>query len=85
MTLTRITVNPSQMGGMRCIRGLRIPLATVVDMVADGMSEAEILQAYPELTLPTSKRRCRSRLKRSGSASCHSPIGEVPHRQCSLA
>ena len=46
---TRITVNPKQMGGAPCIRGLRIPVATVVGMVADGMSEAEILQAFPDL------------------------------------
>jgi uncharacterized protein (DUF433 family) len=38
------------MGGVPCIRGLRIPVATVVSMVADGMSEAEILDAYPDLT-----------------------------------
>jgi uncharacterized protein (DUF433 family) len=37
------------MGGMPCIRGLRIPVATVVGMVADGMSENEILDAYPDL------------------------------------
>ena len=34
---------------MPCIRGLRIPVATVVGMVADGMAEAEILAAYPDL------------------------------------
>jgi uncharacterized protein (DUF433 family) len=45
----RITVNPRQMGGEPCIRGLRIPVATVVAMVADGMSEDEILAAYPDL------------------------------------
>jgi uncharacterized protein (DUF433 family) len=37
------------MGGVPCIRGLRIPVATVVAMVADRMSEAEILEAYPDL------------------------------------
>jgi len=46
---TRITVDPSQMGGLPCIRGLRIPVATVVGMVGDGMAEAEILNAYPDL------------------------------------
>ena len=45
----RITVNPAQMGGVPCIRGLRIPVATVVAMVADGMSTGEILDAYPDL------------------------------------
>jgi uncharacterized protein (DUF433 family) len=45
----RITVDPLQMGGVPCVRGLRIPMATVVGMVADGMSENEILNAYPDL------------------------------------
>lgn len=45
----RITVNPRQMGGVPCIRGLRIPVATVVGMVADGMTDAEILRAFPDL------------------------------------
>ncbi len=49
MEFTRITVNPRQMGGVPCIRGLRIPVATVVDMVANGMAPAEILRAYPDL------------------------------------
>jgi uncharacterized protein (DUF433 family) len=45
----RITVRPDQMDGVPCIRGLRIPVATVVDMVADGMTPKEILDAYPDL------------------------------------
>ena len=49
MKFTRITVNPRQMGGLPCIRGLRIPVATVVAMVADGMADDEILAAYPDL------------------------------------
>jgi uncharacterized protein (DUF433 family) len=49
MILTRITVNPNQMGGVPCIRGLRIPAATVVGMVAEGMTTGEILKAYPDL------------------------------------
>jgi uncharacterized protein (DUF433 family) len=49
MKFSRITVNPSQMAGVPCIRGLRIPVATVVAMVADGMTEGEILKAYPDL------------------------------------
>jgi uncharacterized protein (DUF433 family) len=49
MNFTRITVNPDQMGGVACIRGLRIPVSTVVGMVADGMSLEEILAAYPDL------------------------------------
>lgn len=49
MKFVRITVNPSQMGGVPCIRGLRIPVATVIEMVADGMTTKEILAAYPDL------------------------------------
>ena len=49
MKFTRITVRPDQMGGLPCIRGLRIPVATVVAMIADGMAEDEILGAYPDL------------------------------------
>jgi len=49
MQFKRITVDADQMGGVPCIRGLRIPVATVVGMVADGMTKAEILKAYPDL------------------------------------
>ncbi len=49
MKFTRITVNPQQMAGVPCIRRLRIPVATVVGMVADGMTTEEILKAYPDL------------------------------------
>jgi uncharacterized protein (DUF433 family) len=46
----RITVDPEVMGGMPTIRGLRIPVATVVAMVADGMSVADIIDELPDLT-----------------------------------
>jgi uncharacterized protein (DUF433 family) len=49
MTFRRITIDPDQMGGVACLRGLRIPVATVVDLVAEGMPIAEILEAYPDL------------------------------------
>jgi len=49
MKFTRITVDPAKMDGVPCIRGLRIPVATVVGMVADRMTEAEILDALPDL------------------------------------
>jgi uncharacterized protein (DUF433 family) len=45
----RITVDPNQMGGVPCIRGLRIPVGTVVGMVADGMSIEEIVAELPPL------------------------------------
>jgi uncharacterized protein (DUF433 family) len=49
MDFTRITVDPNQMGGVPCVRGLRIPVATVVGMVAEGMTTDEILKAFPDL------------------------------------
>jgi uncharacterized protein (DUF433 family) len=45
----RITIDPSQMGGVPCVRGLRIPVATVLRMLAGGMGEQEILADYPDL------------------------------------
>ncbi len=45
----RITADNDKMGGVACIRGLRIPVATVVGMFADGMTSREILEAYPDL------------------------------------
>lgn len=49
MKFSRITVDPRQMGGVPCLRGLRIPVATVLGMLADRMAQAEILSAYPDL------------------------------------
>ena len=50
MIFERITTDPEIMGGLPCIRGLRIPVATVVAMVADGMTTDEILAEHPALT-----------------------------------
>ena len=49
MRFARITVSADQMGGVPCLRSLRIPVATVVGMVADRMPEHEILAAFPDL------------------------------------
>jgi len=49
MVFTRITSDPDKMAGVPCIRGLRFPVATVVAMVADGMTNDEILAEYPDL------------------------------------
>ncbi|MGA2269722.1 MAG: DUF433 domain-containing protein [Bryobacteraceae bacterium] len=46
---SRITVDPNQMGGVPCIRGLRIPVATVLRNLAAGRTEDEILGDYPDL------------------------------------
>lgn len=49
MKFERITVDPDQLDGLPCIRGLRIPVASVVDMIASGMTTQEILDAFPDL------------------------------------
>lgn len=48
-TFSRITLDPNQMGGLPCIRHLRIPVAAIVEMVSEGMTDAEILDDYPDL------------------------------------
>ena len=45
----RITIDPAKMGGTPCLRGLRIPVATVVGLVAEGVTDAQILSDYPDL------------------------------------
>jgi uncharacterized protein (DUF433 family) len=45
----RITVDPAQMGGVPCIRHLRIPVATIVGLVAERRTDEEILADYPDL------------------------------------
>ena len=62
MAYARISVNPEQMGDVPCIRGLRIPVATVVSMVAEGMTETEILEAYPDLEAGIFARHSSTRL-----------------------
>lgn len=47
--LKRITINPRQMGGRPCIRGIRITVANVLRQLAAGHSHERILKAYPEL------------------------------------
>jgi len=49
MTFSRITFDQNLMGGVPCIRGLRMPVATVVGLVAAGLSIPEILAEHPEL------------------------------------
>ena len=45
----RITVNPKQCGGRPCIRGMRIRVTDVLDLLASGVSRDEILNDYPDL------------------------------------
>lgn len=45
----RITFDPHVMGGKACIRGLRVTVSLVVNLVANGMSTEQILAEYPYL------------------------------------
>ena len=47
--MDRITINPAQCGGRPCIRGMRIRVVDVLDMLAEGVSEDTILRDYPDL------------------------------------
>ena len=49
MEFKRITTDAQQMGGVPCLRGLRIPVATVVSLVAEGQTAERILELYPDL------------------------------------
>lgn len=48
MKFERITINPKQMGGLPCIRGLRIPVTTVLGQLAAGRTHEQILEDFPE-------------------------------------
>ena len=45
----RITFNPEIMGGKACIRGMRIPVSLIVNLVANGMTVKEIIEEYPDI------------------------------------
>ena len=47
--MSSVTIDPRQMNGAACIRGLRIPVATVVGMIGEGMTQDDILRAYPDV------------------------------------
>ncbi len=51
MAFARISTDPRQCGGVPCIRGLRIPVATVVSMVAEGMTPEEVRAELPNLEI----------------------------------
>ena len=51
MTLDRITSNPQLMNGKACIRGMRITVSLILNLIANGMSKEEIIEEYPSLEL----------------------------------
>jgi len=50
MIAARISVNHEVMGGVPCVAGTRIPVSTVVGLIANGATSAEIVTEYPVLT-----------------------------------
>ena len=48
--LDRITIEPGKRGGKPCIRGLRMTVSDVLDYLASGMSEDDVLRDFPDLT-----------------------------------
>jgi uncharacterized protein (DUF433 family) len=49
MMFDRITIEPDKMGGKPCVRGMRVPVSLVVNLVANGMTDEGILRDYPYL------------------------------------
>jgi uncharacterized protein (DUF433 family) len=49
LSFDRITSDPDILGGKACIRGMRISVALVVNLVANGMNTAQIIEEYPDL------------------------------------
>jgi uncharacterized protein (DUF433 family) len=77
----RITVDADQMGGVPCIRSLRIPVATVLRMLAGGITESNILTEYPDLEVEDIRESLRLPLRRRWNVSFRFSAREIPNRQ----
>lgn len=67
----RITIDPKKMSGLPCIRGLRIPVAAIVEMIEQGVQPAEILAQHPDLEaddIPEALRFAAEVVRRRGLA-----------------
>lgn len=71
--LDRITFNPRIMAGQACIRGMRIPVSLIVNLVANGKPFEEILEEYPDLELDDIKQS----LKYADSLNKKQPLQSV--------
>jgi uncharacterized protein (DUF433 family) len=74
--LDRITFDPEVMGGRACIRGLRITVSLIINLVANGMSVEEIIEAYPYLE-PDDIRQALQYAARLAEDAIH-PLETVP-------
>jgi uncharacterized protein (DUF433 family) len=70
MAFERIAIDHEIMGGVPCISGTRIPVTTVVAMIAEGMTTADVLDEFPQLTEDDlhDALRCRAPIFRSRSS-----------------
>jgi uncharacterized protein (DUF433 family) len=81
MSFPRITIRADQMDGAPCIRGLRIPVVTVVRMVRDGMSHEEILALYPYLVREDIDEALRyTKAQAASKRRAHDRAGEIIRR-----
>jgi uncharacterized protein (DUF433 family) len=80
MAFERITVDPDQMGGVPCIRHLRVPVATIVGLLADGVADAEILADYPDLEAEDIREALRYAAEAVRVRDLLSPLREIPRR-----
>ena len=70
MDYERITIDPAKMRGVPCIRGLRIPVATVIGQLAAGRTTDEILADFPDLEAEDIPPRWSTQRRRSRNGSC---------------
>ena len=82
----RISFDPKIMGGRACIRGMRLTVSLLVNLVANGMTTEEILSEYPISKRKISGRRCSTRLPSpmKRSIPCRSRVDAVPGRHGSI-
>jgi uncharacterized protein (DUF433 family) len=69
-----ITIEPDKMGGKPCVRGLRITVSDVLDYLASGMTEAEILADFPDLAPEDIRRLPRIRSRSRTAAHFHPSV-----------
>jgi len=81
MAFERISIDHEKMGGLSCIRDLRIPVSTVLGQLAAGRDTREILEDFPDLEPADVSLPWSMPLRRFRSANCRSPPGgEAPSR-----
>jgi len=74
----RITFDPAVMGGRACLRGMRIPVSLVINLVANGMSVEEILHEYPTLEAEDIREALRYAASLAGEEVYPLPTGAHP-------